>query len=226
MAVTVHIDQKAIDKAFANMMPDKSTHRTAIRKAGVAVSLMIQHTLRQQGKDYYDAAADATTMQEEADGVSISIAWPGIGMHWLGTQGYLGRPLTATGRTSEITGKPIKNLAIPTENAPRGHGGTRSIYSAGFRMEDLQFVPSRNGGRNGNVTGVLVLKTAQSTTGQKASKKLFKNGVKTGDVLYILCREVTIPPTPGILPTLDEMANGAAEAYLTQLGKKHQETVS
>ena len=39
---------------------------------------------------------------------------------------YLGGPLRPTGRTSEVTGKPIQNLAIHNINAPRGHGGTRS----------------------------------------------------------------------------------------------------
>lgn len=220
MAVTVHIDQSAINRAFADMAPSAALHKTAIRKAGVALSLMIQQTLRQQGKDYYDAAADATSMEETAEGVSVSIAWRGIGIHWIGTQGYLGGPLRPTGRTSEVTGKPIQNLAIPTINAPRGHGGTRSIYSAGFRKEDLQFIPSKNGGRNGNVTGVLILKTAQSSTGKKAARKLFSKGTKTGDVLYILCREVTIAPTPGILPTMDQMAQRAAETYLTQIGNE------
>ena len=220
MAVTVHIDQTAIDRAFADMAPSASQHKAAIRKAGVALSLLIQKTLRQQGKDYYDAAADATSMEETAEGVSVSIAWRGIGLHWLGTQDYLGGPLRPTGRISEITGKPIQNLAIPTRNAPRGHGGTRSIYSAGFRKDDLQFIPSKNGGRNGNVTGVLILKTAQSSTGKKAARKLFRKGARTGDVLYVLCREVTIPPTPGILPTLDRMAQRAAETYLANIGNE------
>lgn len=89
MAVTVHIDQSAINRAFADMAPSAALHKTAIRKAGVALSLMIQQTLRQQGKDYYDAAADATSMEETAEGVSVSIAWRGIGLHWIGTQGYL-----------------------------------------------------------------------------------------------------------------------------------------
>lgn len=221
MAVTVHIDQTAIDRAFADMAPSASQHKAAIRKAGVALSLLIQQTLRQQGNDYYDAAADATSMEETAEGVSVSIAWRGIGLHWIGTQGYLGGPLRPTGRISEITGKPIQNLAIPTRNAPRGHGGTRSIYSAGFRKDDLQFIPSKNGGRNGNVTGVLILKTAQSSTGKKAARKLFNKGAKTGDVLYILCREVTIGPTPGILPTMDQMAQRVAETYLVQIGTPH-----
>lgn len=159
-------------------------------------------------------------MEETAEGVSVSIAWRGIGLHWLGTQGYLGGPLRPTGRTSEITGQPIQNLAIPTINAPRGHGGARSIYSAGFRKDDLQFIPSKNGGRNGNVTGVLILKTAQSSTGKKAARKLFRKGARTGDVLYVLCREVTIPPTPGILPTLDRMAQRAAETYLANIGNE------
>lgn len=218
MAVTVHIDQTEIDRAFADMEPSAARHKTALRKSGVALSLLIQETLRQQGKDYYDGAADATTMEETAEGVSVSIAWRGIGLHWIGTQGYLGGPLRPTGRTSEITGKPIQNLSIPTINAPRGHGGARSIYSAGFRKEDLQFIPSKNGGRNGNVTGVLILKTAQSATGKKAARKLFRQGARTGDVLYVLCREVTIPPTPGILPTMDRMAQRAAETYLANIG--------
>ena len=74
MAVTVHIDQSAINRAFADLAPSAALHKTAIRTAGVALSLMIQQTLRQQGKDYYDAAADATSMDETAEGVSVSIA--------------------------------------------------------------------------------------------------------------------------------------------------------
>ena len=83
MAVTVHIDQTAIDRAFAEMEPSAARHKTAIRKAGVALSLLIQETLRQQGKDYYDGAADATAMEETAEGVSVSIAWRGIGLNCL-----------------------------------------------------------------------------------------------------------------------------------------------
>jgi len=219
MGIAVHIDQSEIDRAFADLSPSTEQHKVGIRKAGVALSLLIQKTLRQQGKDYYDGAADATSMEESSEGVTVSIAWRGIGIHWVGTQRYLGGPLRPTGRTSEITGRPIKNLAIPTANAPRGHGDFRSIYSAGFRQDDLEFIPSKGGGRGGNVTGVLVLKTAQSSTGKKTARKLFKKGTKTGDVLYVLCREVTIPPTPGILPAIDEMAKHAAENYLSNIGK-------
>lgn len=131
MAVTVHIDQTAIDRAFAEMAPSAARHKTAIRKAGVALSLLIQETLRQQGKDYYDSAADATAMEETAEGVSVSIAWRGIGLHWLGTQGYLGGPLRPTGRTSEITGQPIQNLAIPTINARAGMEGPGAFTAPG-----------------------------------------------------------------------------------------------
>ena len=66
----------------------------------------------------------------------------------------------------------------------------------------------------------LILKTAQSSTGKKAARKLFRKGARTGDVLYVLCREVTIPPTPGILPTLDRMAQRAAETYLANIGNE------
>lgn len=218
MAITVQIDSKEIERVFADMKPSSAQHKTAIRKAGVALSLLIQKTLRQQGNDYYDGAADATSMEETSDGVSVSIAWRGIGIHWVGTQSYLGGPLRPTGRTSEVTGNPIRNLAIPTKNAPRGHGEARSIYSAGFRKDDLEFIPSKGGGRSGNVTGVLILNTAQSSTGKKAARKLFKKGMRTGAVLYVLCREVTIPPTPGILPTMDQMAKHAAENYLANIG--------
>ena len=127
MAVTVHIDQSAINRAFADMAPSAALHKTAIRKAGVALSLMIQQTLRQQGKDYYDAAADATSMEETAEGVSVSIAWRGIGLHWIGTQGYLGGPLRPTGRTSEVTGKPIQNLASPPSTRHEGMEGPEAF---------------------------------------------------------------------------------------------------
>ena len=42
MAVTVHIDQTEIDRAFADMEPSSARHKTALRKSGVALSLLIQ----------------------------------------------------------------------------------------------------------------------------------------------------------------------------------------
>lgn len=143
MAVTVHIDQTAIDRTFADMDPSAARHKTAIRKAGVALSLLIQETLRQQGKDYYDGAADATTMEETAEGVSVSIAWRGIGLHWIGTQGYLGGPLRPTGRTSEITGNPIRNLAIPPSTPLAAMAGPEAFTAPASAKRTCNSSPPR-----------------------------------------------------------------------------------
>lgn len=183
----------AVFSDLLQVMRDKNNVRSACDK----LAEEIRKRFQSRGKPYYDRASEKVSLEETSDGFIIGLSQVGIGIHAFGTQGYLGRPLKATGRISEVTGKPIKNLAIPSEKAPRKQDEKLSIYGAGFREGDLKFIPSRKGG---NLTGFLALNDKLSKSGQKSANKLKKKGVKPSEILYTLIKEANIQPTPNLLP--------------------------
>lgn len=190
-----------LNSVFADIIENASSKEN-VRNACDKLSEEIRKRFQSRGRPYYDRASEKVSLEERQDGFTIGLSQVGIGIHAFGTQGYLGRPLRATGRISEVTGKPIKNLAIPTEKAPRKQDERLSIYGAGFREGDLKFIPSRKGG---SLTGFLALNDQLSKSGQKTANKLKKKGAKPTEILYTLIKEANIKPTPNLLPSEQEI---------------------
>jgi len=62
--------------------------------------------------NFYGRAADAVVGSAQQDGAEISIAHEGLRLRWLGGRVF------PSGRTSLVTGKPIRKLAIPLSGSP------------------------------------------------------------------------------------------------------------
>lgn len=203
MAFSIEIvgGETQLNSVFSDIL-QASASKSNVRSACDKLAEDIRKRFQSRGKPYYDRASEKVSLDEVSDGFIIGLSQVGIGIHAFGTQGYLGRPLKATGRISEVTGKPIKNLAIPSEKAPRKQDEKLSIYGAGFREGDLKFIPSRKGG---NLTGFLALNDKLSKSGQKSANKLKKKGVKPSEILYTLIKEANIRPTPNLLPSETEI---------------------
>lgn len=194
-------------------LPVPSQRDTAglAHKGARAVAKAMSDKLMARNVGYYNQAAQSVHTFPTSTGAEIILNHVGIRMHWLGTQDALGHPLRPTGEPSEITKQPVRNLAIPTKNAPRGTAeGFKSIASSGFNLGDLQWIPCRKG----KASGVLVLNKEQSKSGQRAVKGLRKRGKQTkpGTIMYVLVREVTMNAQHEILPTIEEMTAIAADA--------------
>lgn len=127
---------------------------------------------------YWKGVAESTTAASGADGVTITIRQKGLRLK------YHGGIITASGRISEVTGKPIRMLSIPAH--PAAHGRT---------IADL-------GGR-----------AAFYRKGAGIFKFTTPGTPKDGDPLYyILRRSVTIKADPGILPPPGDILNGCMRA--------------
>ena len=165
-----------------------------------AIALDLQDNLRTHfedrgGRSFWADAARATVVEPDGnDRLAVRV--------WLGAEKALGGPLRASGRPSEVTGEPTKNLAIPTDAAPYG----LSIQQAGLGGS-LVFVPCK-----GPATGVLVGgKDVPITRGPRKGQTR-RVADPQSPIFYILMREVTIPEHPDVMPDEDEVRSVAEEA--------------
>ena len=190
-----------------------------VREGGIAALEHVKRHLSQLGNSrgwYYKTAATRTELElkEGSHEVAIVTKMVGLRMHQLGTQGALGRPLQATGRTSEVTGRPIRALAIPTKNVLSDtSASSRTIFESGFEKEgDLKYIPVRSG----NCVGLLVLPNeseGMSDSARRGRKKMRQRGHSTrrGEVMYVLVRQVVLAAQPEVYPKTAEIARAFAE---------------
>ena len=141
---------------------------------------------------YWKGAIEGTSSTHDAAGATVQIRQTGIRLK------YDGGTIRASGRTSEVTGKPTKFLTIPVH--PSAHGKT--IADLGGKAA-FYIVPFAGGGglaEEGAGTGAGVFKK----TGAKAG---------AGDPLYfILKRSVKVTADPHILPPDEQIAGDVATA--------------
>ncbi len=140
-----------------------------------------EHLEAKPGRKYWKDAANATEAATDANGTTVSINQRGVRLH------FYGGTVRPSGRISNVTGKPIKRLLIPTEDSPLRK--TRSeLYELGLDPESVHVA----GGRLiADMGGVPV-------------------------VLGLLARQTVHEPDPSVLPTTAEMEqalhDGAAKS--------------
>ncbi len=132
---------------------------------------------------YWRKVYDSVHPVETSAGVDIIASGTGL------KQKFYGGTVVPSGRASEVTGKPIRNLTIPVN--PRAHG--KSIKDLGGKAK-FYIVPLYGGGYN-STAGVFF--RSGRTSGKRRSDPLY----------YVLKKRVTIKLDIDIVPSSADVLN-------------------
>ena len=90
--------------------------------------LLKRHFVRKGGRKYWKDAADAVRVSNEGGQAWVHFDHRGMRLH------LYGGTVRPSGRTSAVTGKPIKKLLIPTDDSPLRKRGV-ALYELGLARE-------------------------------------------------------------------------------------------
>ncbi len=141
---------------------------------------------------YWKRAIENTTGTSDAAGATISINQTGIRLK------YEGGVIRPSGKTSEVTGKPIRFLSIPVH--PAAHG--RTIADLGGKSAFYVVPFAAGGGFSEGGTGAAAGVFRQSGGKRSDSDPLY----------FILKRSVTIKADRNLLPSEDAVGTAITEA--------------
>lgn len=181
----------ALDRAAAALSPESCA--TVAAEAGADVVRAHLITLSKsrhrpgQRINYYLQASDSVL--RETSGATALIRIPHTGI----AQRYHGGTITPSGRTSPVTGRPVKRLAVGLKGTP-AEGHTPADFG------DL-FVVVRKGSKRGD-------------TQDKGAAFLARRSPDGIQRLFILLASVTQSPDPSVLPPDSAILDAAAEAIL------------
>lgn len=146
---------------------------------------------------YWKSAVEDTRSTSDANSATVSISKTGVRLH------YYGGVVKASGRTSEVTGRPIKFLTIPVH--PGAHG--RTISDLGGKGS-FYIVPFGAGGG---------LKDASSNAGAGVFRKTGAKASASDPLYYVLKKSVTIKADPNVLPPDDAILYDCIKALASLL---------
>lgn len=191
---------------------DASKIQTAANRAAANALVLAfkDNFISRGGRKYYGRAARLTTATKaDPYGVAVEVHQRGIALH------YHGGTVKATGRRSEVTGKPTKALLIPSKRSPL-YLRDRSLAELGIPRENVHVIKAKNG------KAYLVADTARAAKAKAAGKQpMGKKGkkVKGRDRLVFLGslrKSATIRADKSVIPShpamLEAVRRGAEEA--------------
>lgn len=116
--------------------------KAAALEGARAVYAEVLHSLDEMGRETHsryfwpEAAQSVTPPQLDGNTALVLITKKGVGLHW---KGGTVRP---SGKTSRVTGRPIKSLLVPFDNSPIRR---RSLAEAGYDPQEVMVLKSKNG---------------------------------------------------------------------------------
>lgn len=191
-AVTLTPPQPAVLLARCNVSAGRSLVR-AVKDNFVGLG----------GRSFYGTAARRTTLAKaDAEGAEIAIAQTGVNLQWRGGT------VKPTGKPSEVTGKPTKNLLVPVGNSElKKKRGVTTLGDLKLPKESVHVVKAKNG-------KVYLIADPPSQKLRRGKRGAARN--KNGVMLGRLVKQVTIPAHPEVLPDAAErrraIAYGARQA--------------
>lgn len=184
--------------------PPAALMKKCNRAAGRSLVKAVKDNFKGLGGRYFwgTAARRTTLAKADAESAEINIAQRGVHLQW---QGGTVRP---TGNTSEVTGKPTKNLLIPVGNSPlKGKKQRLTLRELGLPPASIHIAKSKNG---------KVYLIAEKEKRVKRRKGVPAHTRQSGILLGRLVPQATIPAHPNVLPDADErrraLAYGAQQA--------------
>ena len=138
-----------------------------------------------QRLNFWLAAADSVTREVSGDTATVRIPHAGA------AQRYYGGEIRPSGRTSPVTGRPVRRLAVGLPGTP-GEGHTPADFPGLF----------------------LILKKGSRKGGDKGGAYLARQTPDGVQRLFTLLARVRQRPDPTVLPADAELSAAAAEAIL------------
>lgn len=193
LTVRVNMADKAVRKTLENAAAalDPARAATACADAGADTvrahfrDLAASRHRPGQRLNFWLAAAEAVT--RETDGGDALIRVPQAGV----AQRFYGGDILPSGRTSPVTGRPVRRLALGIPGTP-GEGHIPADFPDLF----------------------LILKKGSRKGGDKGGAFLARKRGDGVQRLFTLLARVRQRPDPAVLPTEDELSAAAAEAIL------------
>lgn len=139
---------------------------------------------------YWSRVRGSIQSSHDGDSATVAISGPGLRMKW---EGGVIRP---SGRTSTVTGKPIRFLSIPVD--AQAHGKLPAMF--GDRLYSRGFAGG-TGAREGDTRGGMGL---WLRTGDQSSD--------SDPLLFWLVKKVTVTADKNILPPAERIAAECGEA--------------
>ena len=193
LTVQVNMAAEAVRDALERAAAALGPARAAAACAEAGADVVRAHFLRLgdsrhrpgQRINFWLAAADSVT--RETDGADALIRVPQAGV----AQRYYGGEIRPSGRTSPVTGRPVRRLALGIPGTP-GEGHTPADFPDLF----------------------LILKKGSRKGGDKGGAFLARKTPDGVQRLFTLLARVKQRPDPTVLPTDAELSEAAAEAIL------------
>ncbi len=200
MQISVNINDNGVSAALAGLAGRLADRTGLHQRMGNAVEAsVIAHLLGLPGERFYGQAAESTQVEASDGEAVVSIRKRGMALR------YYGGVVRPSGKTSEVTGKPIRSLSVPVVK------GLPPIAEYG---SPLAFIPRRGGGAT---VGYLVEGERYTVARGKRKGQQAVRPVGNGSLMYVLRRQTTHEPDAKVLPTMEALttaARMAAEAYL------------
>jgi hypothetical protein len=161
--------------------------------------------------NYWGQAAKDTSVKVDDDGATITIAHPGVALH------YFGGDVEPGVNESTATGQPTKYLTIPASAEAYGHSASE--------FDDLEVLWGRNGpfalARKDLTKQQARLVKRRGGAGETLSGS--SSGAQ-GEILFWLVSHVHLDPNPYVLPSDEEMGaelQDATDQFLNLLAMQH-----
>lgn len=178
--------------------------KEVVRHAGVDMrdllkSHFIERAQRVQSRDYWAGAAEGTEYVPDGDLALITVRHLGVRLHLKGGKVY------PSGKTSKVTGRPIRSLLVPGSDSPLRKRRV-TLEEAGFPADEVR---------------VLVSETGHPYLAHVKPYKRKVNG-KTAKVtpLGMLLKSVKHDPDPTVLPDAEEIGTVVKEAAVSTLRER------
>lgn len=175
-------------------LPDaKEIRRNVNHNAAVVTAALVRRHFRAKNSTWWgDAANKVAIARVDEQHAVVGIYQVGVALQ------RFGGTVQASGRTSEVTGKPIKNLLIPVGNSALKKGKRRGgLKELGIPEESIHVVKAKSGKR-------------YLIADKRKRGKRSKTMRDSGEMLGLLVPQATIRPHPDALPTDQQFHDAAA----------------
>lgn len=190
------------------IMPEDMSQ--AAQYAGADIRDMFKTHFQKRGvekgsRNYWARAKGSVESQSSGQTAEITVGQKGVKLHWLGS-GYLpGGVVKPSGRTSQVTGRPITSLLIPFEDSPL-RKGRESLKELGIPEQEICVLLSKNG--------------HPYLARVEDRKRKYKGSKVKVTPLGLLLKSVKRYPDPSVMPTADEMATTVRTSVVDALNKQ------
>lgn len=206
--IPLHFEMKFHDELSRLFVEDDMS--VAARNAGADICELFKDHFQKRAtekgsRNYWARAKGSVESQSSGQTAEITVGQKGVKLHWLGS-GYLpGGVVKPSGRTSQVTGRPITSLLIPFDDSPL-RKRRESLKELGIPEQEICVLLSKNG--------------HPYLARVEDRKRKYKGSKVKVTPLGLLLKSVKRYPDPSVMPTADEMAMTVRTSVVDALHKQ------